>query len=170
MGTESEIESLDRLWQRHLDSPLCGGKYVKCNVAKGNPRKTEPFSWIVFARAWPGLAELVSAWNLALHIRAGEAKAIGVSRRKRCMIMRCDDGSDWRRGTRGARTFERPDDDPAAATRALARRRRCFGFGAVEANEYRSFRHRISPSASAIREQTQRGAPPSGGAIWQYRI
>ena len=28
----------------------------KAQNGKGNPRKTEPFSWIVFAQAWPDLA------------------------------------------------------------------------------------------------------------------
>src|SRR5271163_4999567 len=29
----------------------------KAQFGQGNPRKTEPFSWIVFTRAWPDLAE-----------------------------------------------------------------------------------------------------------------
>jgi hypothetical protein len=44
----------------------------KAQFGQGNPRKTEPFSWIVFARAWPGLAEfgfgLDRAWrNFNMH-------------------------------------------------------------------------------------------------------
>jgi hypothetical protein len=29
----------------------------KARNGQGNPRKTVPFSWMVFARAWPGLAK-----------------------------------------------------------------------------------------------------------------
>jgi hypothetical protein len=29
----------------------------KAQNGQGNPRKTEPFSWELFARAWPDLAE-----------------------------------------------------------------------------------------------------------------
>src|SRR5271163_5010009 len=44
----------------------------KAQFGQGNPRKTEPFSWIVFTRAWPDLAEfgfgLDRAWpNFNMH-------------------------------------------------------------------------------------------------------
>jgi hypothetical protein len=44
----------------------------KARNGQGNPRKTGPFSWIVFARAWPDLAEfgfgLDRAWpNFNMH-------------------------------------------------------------------------------------------------------
>ena len=36
----------------------CRAPLASLGVLAGNPRKTEPFSWIAFARAWPDLAEL----------------------------------------------------------------------------------------------------------------
>jgi hypothetical protein len=48
----------------------------KAQFGQGNPRKTEPFSWEFFARAWPRLAEfgfgLDRAWpNFNMHNMEG---------------------------------------------------------------------------------------------------
>jgi hypothetical protein len=34
----------------------------KAQFGQGNPRKTKPFSWELFARAWPDLAEFGWIW------------------------------------------------------------------------------------------------------------
>src|SRR5271154_1183367 len=58
-----EMRSQRYFWARGSAQVL-----EKAQFGQGNPRKTEPFSWIVFTRAWPDLAEfgfgLDPAWPM----------------------------------------------------------------------------------------------------------